>query len=186
MKFFKYILLAGISLFSFASCMMDRDVFDFQVQWEIDKATIREYVVKRYPNAVEHEPTGIWYELLEEGEPGSYIYKINQQTNYFIFPMVTMRYQVRLLDSDEVVQEEMGQEGVEIRLANDVEEALLRAFFPKKIGGADFGLLDDGLQIGAKIRIFTPSYFAYGNQSKSGIPANSPLFFYIEVLDIKE
>ena len=60
------------------------------------------------------------------------------------------------------------------------------AFFPKKIGDLNLGgLTVKGLSKGTKIRIITPSYWAYQNMSNSKIPANSSLDFTIEVVDIK-
>ncbi|MGJ1409773.1 FKBP-type peptidyl-prolyl cis-trans isomerase [Sphingobacterium thalpophilum] len=44
---------------------------------------------------------------------------------------------------------------------------------------------EKGLQKGAKIHIMVPSRCGYGNRSNGKIPANSPLGFVIEVVDIK-
>lgn len=186
MKYYKYLLLLSVLLFGTGSCMDDPDVFDPVAQLEADKELIREYVAKNYPNAVEHVDTGIWYELLESGQSGSYVYKINQQTNLLILPIVTVRFKMRLLSSEQIVQEEDG-EGVEIELTKVSEQFWLRTFLPRKIGETEVGgLLEGGLQVGAKIRVFTPSFFAYGNQARAGVPPNSPLFYEIEVLAIRE
>lgn len=189
MSFFKHLLLAGITFFSMWSCVSDPEVFDVQVQWETEKSMLREYVARNYPKATEHKETGIWYELTEEGRRGSYVYKINQDINpqRLILPVVTVRYTLRLLDSDQIVQEVADEEGMEIKLADAPPEFMLRTFLPRKIGETNTGgLLEDGLQVGAKIRVFTPSLFAYGSQSRPGIPPNSPLFYEIEVLKIEE
>lgn len=186
MKKLKHIIFASITvMLAFTSCMSDPEVFDADAQLELDKATIRSYVTANYPNAIEHSPTGIWYELLEEGTPNSYTYHVNAQTNLVVFPNVTVHYKLRLLTSDQIVQETTQEEGVTLNL-QELIMAWNYAFLPKEIGGRQIGFLEDGLQEGAKIRLFTPSAYAYGNRSNPGIPPNSPLFFEIEVLKIEE
>ncbi|MNF13026.1 FKBP-type peptidyl-prolyl cis-trans isomerase [compost metagenome] len=47
------------------------------------------------------------------------------------------------------------------------------------------GLTEKGLQQGSKIHIMVPSRWAHGSLAMGKIPANSPLDFVIEVVDIK-
>jgi len=50
------------------------------------------------------------------------------------------------------------------------------------------GLTEEGLKVGSKFAVVVPSYLAYGSVSKTTdlgtIPANSPLVYEFEVLEI--
>lgn len=52
------------------------------------------------------------------------------------------------------------------------------------IPGFEFGVLQ--LQKGDKATVFIPSLFGYGNQANGNIPANSPLIFEMELVEVKD
>lgn len=52
------------------------------------------------------------------------------------------------------------------------------------IPGFEFGVFN--LEKGDKATVIMPSLYAYGSQGNGGIPANSPLIFELELVDIKE
>src|SRR5690606_38984398 len=65
--------------------------------------------------------------------------------------------------------------------------ACIFTFVPKKI--VDYLLnafFSNELQRTTKIRIITPSFWPYQNRPNGHIPANSPLEFIIDVIDIQD
>lgn len=182
MKKGKVLVLGALIALGLSSCIKEGETFDPMAQYEIEKPIIKEYVNNHYPNATEDENSGIWYEILEEGEPGSYEYKV--VNNQIEAPTVTVKYTGKLLDGTQF-DENQDEDGAEMPLSR-VIQAWQIAFLPQEIDGAEVnGLTVDGLQVGAKIRIITPSIWAYRNQAQAKIPANSPLEFEIEVLNIE-
>lgn len=188
MRKFNLLILAIITA-TLASCMKDTEVFDHEAQFEIEKPIIQEYVEKNIPNAIKHELSGIWYEVLEEGEPESYEYRVANAAGQLEAPLVRVRYKGVLLDGtlfDEVTTEE----GIQMSLSG-VIAAWQYAFFPREIVDTDGaivevgGLTIPGLKKGSKIRFVTPSLWAYREYGQGKVPANAPLDFTVEVLDIK-
>ena len=55
-------------------------------------------------------------------------------------------------------------------------------YFRDYISAFNFAILSIGK--GGHIRLVTPSKYGYGSRASSKIPANSPLFFDIEVVDV--
>jgi len=164
-----------------SGCIKDRETFDPQAQYQIEKPIIEEYATTELSNPQFHEETGIWYQILNPGESGSYEYKI--VNNQIEAPTITVKYSGWLLNGTKF-DENQTDAGFK-RSLGGVITAWQIAFLPQEIDGEDIGgLTVEGLQVGSKIRIVTPSYLAYGNQSSGNIPANSPLDFEIEVLDI--
>lgn len=188
-RLIQFFVLA-IALISFASCNKNNDdYFDANKQFELDAQTIKTFVGAKLPLAVLDSSSGIWYQILAEGD-GAYEYKakdsiVNGATRKVaIAPKVSARYTGQLLDGT-VFDQNQSPEGM-TGLVTQYIPAWQIAFFPKKIGDLKIGgLTVKGLSKGAKIRIITPSYWAYGNLSNGKIPANSPLDFMIEVVDIK-
>lgn len=185
MKLFKFILVV-LTVLSVSSCMKDTPQFDFEARLAEEKIMIREYVAENYPNAIEStEYPGIWYDITSEGESGSYTYRVNDNINQLIIPTITTRYKVKLLNGTQV-DENQSEAGWSSKL-NEVIPAWQIAFLPKSIDEHDLGgLTESGLQKGAELILITPSYYAYANQQRPNIPANSPLVFQLEVLDIED
>lgn len=182
------LVIAALVVFSMGSCMKGDDTppFDFAAQLEKEKPLTRQYAAENYPDAIESEyQPGIWYEILEEGEADSYEYRFNESVNQYIYPNITVRYKGSLLDGTQFDENDT-EAGWTTRL-DQVITAWQIAFFPQEINEREVGgLTPSGLQKGAKIILITPSYYAYGNQTRPGIPANSPLVFELEVIDIKD
>ncbi len=182
MKKLGLLLIGFIAVGSFSSCMKDGDPFDPSVQYEIEKELIEEYVMQHLPNATFNEDWGVWYELVSIGNRAEYEYKIID--NRLEAPTVQVKYTGKLLNGT-VFDEQKDDDGIEFSLGGNLIQAWPLAFFPKEIGDVEVGgLTPSGLYPGAVIRFVTPSYLAYGNQQNGTIPPNSPLDFYIEVLDV--
>ncbi len=175
-----------LSLFTLvaAGCIKDIEPFDFEAQLEIEKPIIAEYVAANLPDANYDERTSIWYEIVEAGDPDSYVYQLDVSTGLVVSPTVSVNYTGKLL-SGEVFDSNNSLSGAEFNLGSLVT-AWHSAFLPKMISGKEtIGLTELGLKKGSVIRIVTPSYYAYQNNAYGVIPANSPLYFEIKVLNIK-
>lgn len=139
---------------------------------------------------------GFWFELINDpdlDEDETYEYKLTQDLRNIALPKIKVTYSVSLLDG-EVVQ---SGENKEIDLAtftsnSDVFNSVWYfSFIPEIIEyNTDEipanGLTERGLQKGSHIRVLAPSYFAFGDKKNGDIPANSPLVYEFEVLDIIE
>ena len=180
-------------LLFFISCAKD-EVFDPIAQFELEQAQIKTYVDKYYPDMIySSDTTGIWYELIESDTSTSYTYKIVDTINYYgqpvkgvRMPIISVKHTGKLISDNSTFASHIDKSDSLVSKLDKQIAAWYYAFVPKgiekyKIGG----LTTNGLQKGSKIRIITPSDFAYGNRPNGAIPANSPLFFEIEVLDIK-
>src|SRR5690606_19448597 len=194
----KTLLMGCIGALILASCMdNDLDNFDPNEQFRLDSIAIRDYVTANGIAATRDEKTGIWYELMEEGEPGSYTYKLKDTLNArYLWFHTRVKYQGKLL-SGTVFDKFEADTGVNMRIASaltsyypfnsSIIPAWVYTFAPNAIGDYELdGLFSDGLQKGAKVRIITPSYWGYQNAANGPIPANSPLEFIIDVLDIQD
>lgn len=171
-------LLGLVIAMGVSSCMKEREVFDWRAQYELEKPIIEEYAKRVLTNPTFDENWGVWFEILEPGEAGSYVYKATEA------PSVTVKYTGKLLNGT-VFDTRQEDDGVKFSLGGSIIDAWPIAFFPKKIGDQEVnGLTANGLQKGTKIRFVTPSYLAYRERASDKIPANSPLDFEIEVLDI--
>ncbi|MCL7988965.1 FKBP-type peptidyl-prolyl cis-trans isomerase [Sphingobacterium sp. lm-10] len=160
---------------------MNLEPFDPYAQLELEKKAISTFVEREYPNAIE-DTTGIWYEMLETADSATFAYKFNQNGSR-IFPSATVNYRLKLLNGTEV-DANQSTAGIEFSL-NNLIPAWQIAFFPRAVGNqTHLGLTTNGLQPGDVMRIITPSFYAYGNQNRPGLPANSPLIFEIKVLKI--
>ncbi|WP_051292966.1 FKBP-type peptidyl-prolyl cis-trans isomerase [Olivibacter sitiensis] len=170
----KYSYLFFIGALFIASCMKDEQpTYDPELQKQQEAPIIAAYVEEseQMQGAQYDEETGIWY-VLESTGSGNYPYEQ--------YPNVTVHYRGELLDGT-VFDESEDDKPLDGNLYYLID-AWKIAFIPKaKIA---FGLFQNGLQKGAKIKLVTPSVYAYRNQSNAVIPANSPLFFSIEVLDV--
>ncbi len=183
MKKLNVLVLGLMVTIGVSSCIKDGETFDPAAQYQLEKPIIEEYAKANLSAPSFNESWGIWYEIIDPGEPGSYEYKVTSQGG-LEFPTVTVKYTGQLLDGT-VFDSRQEDEGVKLSLGGNIITAWPVAFFPQKIEDNDVnGLTVSGLQKGAKIRFVTPSRWAYANQSSGKIPANSPLDFEIEVLDI--
>lgn len=153
---------------------------------------LEEYAAANFENEpIQSDSTGIWYEILEVGDADSYTY-----TN--AYPTITVKYIGRTISSSEegeIFEDKTTDEfpnGVTFSSSNwpNLINSWFYAFFPETItiDGTTFktgGLTTTGLKKGSKIRFVSPSPYCYDNKSSEKIPADSPLDFTIEVIDIK-
>ena len=193
MKLLKQLFYLIITASLFTSCLKEDEIYDPVSQFESEKPVIKSYANTKFPNMVySSDTTGIWFEVTNPGIQGSYEYKVIDTVNYngqpikgLRLPIVTVKYTGKLIPSESVFDSNQTEAGFTSKLS-ELIPAWQIAFLPKSVGSAPFGgLTPKGLQKGSKIRVVTPSAFAYGNRDYGKIPANSPLYFEIEVLDIK-
>lgn len=108
--------------------------------------------------AVKHS-SGLYYQIITPGT-GNFTYPSNTQ--------ITIKYEGRLLDGN------MFDNG------GGTQQTFALA---QLIKGWQIGV--PLIQKGGKIRLLVPSELGYGSQSAGPIPANSPLDFTIELIDVK-
>lgn len=200
MKKLNFLFIALIIGVGFTSCMKDNDfeLYDGQKYFDIEAPILKAYVdsVDALEGAILDE-TGIWYKIVEQGLTDSanadfYEYNVNS-IGELEYPEVTVNYTGKLVLNGTVFNDFEDQT---FSLAS-VLAGWQVAFFPENMKDRDGDIILDrngdpqkigitalGLQKGAKIRIVMPSPYGYQSQSREGIPANSPLDFYIEVLEV--
>ena len=149
------------------------------------------------------DSTGIWFKVHEPGEEGSY-------TRWLVpgsvgglalaSPTVEVKYVGKLMRNGEIfdqTSEDDPKDNTRSFQLGGVIPAWDLAFYPKelRLNGNDYqigGLTEKGLQKGAIIEFVAPSPYCYDNKeqkNKDGevtIPSDSPLHFYVEVVDIRD
>ena len=203
MKKINVLVLGFVVAITAASCIKGDD-FDPAAQYEIEKPQIEAYAKQHLDNPHYSEETGIWYDVIEPGDPDSYQYnvvlnEVNPAQSFIEVPVITVNYEGRLVSTNEKFDSNDKPEGARLSLGS-VIQAWILAFLPTEIlYDSEGNLLDEpvkplgvggltsgGLTAGSKIRIVAPSYQAYGHTgSGGGIPADSPLYFEITVLKVE-
>lgn len=200
MKKLNFLFIALIIGVGFTSCMKGNDFepYDGQKYFDIEAPILKAYVdsVDALEGAILDE-TGIWYKIVEQGLTDSanadfYEYNFNS-IGELEYPEVTINYEGKLVSNGLTFDE---GEDKTFSLGGLVG-GLIVAFLPENMKDRKgdivldpngdpqkIGITPLGLQKGAKIRIVMPSPYGYQSQSREGIPANSPLDFYIEVLEV--
>lgn len=186
-------LLLALASTSLVSCNKNDDYdkyLDLQEQEKqrikeqiaLQKPLLAEYAKQHFENAKLDSNTGIWFEVLSPGDNNSYSYAYN--TEGLIFPNIKVAFKGELLNG--TVFEEATVTTPKIFGLKSRIPAWQFAFFPYKIGEYTIaGLTTTGLKKGSKIRFITNSIYGYDQlTSIEKVPANSPLIFTIEVLDI--
>jgi FKBP-type peptidyl-prolyl cis-trans isomerase FkpA len=198
-KKFNFLILSLVVAVGFSACMKDDiEVYDFQKYLDLEAPILEAYVNSEpgLEGAV-RDSSGIWYKIIEPGlqdsiagKPDYYRYNINN-ANQIEAPRLRVNYEGKLVSNGFVFDEaEMKPDDTPISLARVIYGWQL-AFLPKHLRDKQGalrnvgGLTQHGLQKGAKIRIVLPSPYGYQNVAQGSIPANSPLDFYIEVLEVK-
>ena len=196
MKKINFLIIALIAGIAFTGCLKDNDIepYDFQKHLDLEVSVLKEYVEKtpELEGAVMHEGTGIWYKIIEPGlqdKESADFYKYNFNSNNEIeAPRIRVNYDGKLVSTGTSFEEKDMATGQYWSLAGVIGGWQV-AFLPKELKDNNdkivkTGLTELGLQKGAKIRIVIPSPYGYQNQTQPDIPANSPLDFYIEVLEV--
>lgn len=191
------------SLVILASC--NKDDFDYEAAQKEQKrldsienarvkgliqsqaASLKTFADQNMPGASLVDSLGIWFIVDAPGQENSYTYSINN-FGQIVAPNVTVKYKGTLLNGT-VFDKTDDDKTASFSLAN-VIPAWQIAFLPKSItfNGTTVpitGLTNTGLKKGSKIRFVTSSPYAYDTKATGSIPANSPLYFEIEVVDIK-
>ncbi|TYR35001.1 peptidylprolyl isomerase [Sphingobacterium phlebotomi] len=156
---------------------------------------LKDFAEERLPGAVLDDSTGIWFKIHEPGEEGSYSYRLvpgSMGRLSLSNPTVKVKYVGKLLNGD-VFDETTADDPKKETFSSPLGSLIVAwnyAFYPKEIrlNGNDYkigGLTEKGLQKGAIIEFVAPSPYCYDNAASDDIPADSPLHFYIEVVDIK-
>lgn len=200
MKKVNVLVLGALIAMGLSSCIKDGETYDPNAQYEIEKPLIEAYAQEYLdnPNYKEFQGMRIWFEIVQPGDPGSYQYKVDENSGnpLFVPAEAIVSYEGRLVKTNTEFESKDDQKFI-ISLSSIIP-AWQIAFLPDKLRYNDEGgLLDEpiefggltevGLQAGSVIRIVTPSYWAYQNQSQgSAIPPNSPLYFEITVSEIKD
>jgi len=157
-------------------------IYDPQSHYEQEAPIIASYVQDSLDavNMTYDANTGIWYSV-DSVAGGDYSYEQ--------WPDITVKFKGKLLDgtvfdgTDNLTN--YPDSVLTVNLSNLIDAWKL-VFIPKEVNGTVVGgLTVNGLQKGAKVKFVTPSPLAYQDVNNGMIPANSPLYFEIEVLDIK-
>ncbi|MEN5193984.1 FKBP-type peptidyl-prolyl cis-trans isomerase [Sphingobacterium faecium] len=194
-------------IIAFASCSKSDDfsklVEEQRIKDSIENARIenlkkeqapqlKSFAIKNFTNPKLDTATGIWYDLIAEGDDASYAYQISSG-GYLLYPTAVVNYKVNLLNgSDKGTLVDESKEGSPATFTINKERVILFwqfAFFPKKLSfqGKEVnigGLTVKGLKKGSKIKAVAPSPFGYDQVVKDKVPANSPLYSEIEVISI--
>ena len=195
-KKINFLIIALITAISFTGCMKDSDFepYDFQKYLDIEAPILKAYVDKtpELEGAVLDPESGIWYKVIDEGlqdteDDDYYTYNFNN-ANQIEAPRIRVNYDGKLVSTGTSFEKNNMAEGSYLSLAGVIGGWQV-AFLPKEMVDKDnktvkSGLTAHGLQKGSKIRVIIPSPYGYQNQTRPGIPANSPLDFYIEVLEV--
>lgn len=203
--------LAGILAFIFLVMSCNKDSFDYEaaqkeqqrrdsIENERVKGLIQKqatdlstFAEKHMSGATLVDTLGIWFVVDAPAQEDSYSYRPHPSGG-ILAPEVTVKYKGTLLDGTVFDQTETDKTAT-FSIAKTIK-AWQFAFLPKEItyNGNKYplvGLTSTGLKKGSKIRFVTSSPWAYDGQEikdkagKTTIPANSPLYFEIEVIDIK-
>ncbi|AIM38756.1 hypothetical protein KO02_20185 [Sphingobacterium sp. ML3W] len=206
MKNFTKILFGMLAvIIAFASCSKSDDYAkvaeEQRIKDSINNARIerikaeqapqlKSFAIKSFANPKIDSATGIWYDLIAEGEADSYTYQFYSDGR-LIFPITTVNYKVTLLNGENIgALVDESKEGTPARFSTgNVIPFWQLAFFPKKLSfqGQEInigGLTLKGLKKGSKIKVVAPSPYGYDETANEKVPKNSPLYSEIEVISI--
>lgn len=157
----KYLLLLVCIAGCFAACKKDNDepVFDHLGQFQKDTVTIRNFIKEKGLNSafIKDGDYGIFYQKLE---PGTGDDIINNGS------ILTVDYEGRFLNGA------VFDSGTDLRFTLQTSIAAWQVIVKK-------------MKKGEKLRLITPSFYAYRNIANNKIPANSILDFTITLKKIE-
>lgn len=157
----KYFLLLVCIAGCFAACKKTDvgEVYDPVPQFKADTTAIRAYIkTNNISNVLKNEQYGVFYQIIQPGT-GSVTYTTSTR--------IVVDYEGRLLNGT----------------IFDSSKGVLQTFvLGSLIPGWQIGI--PYIQKGGQIRLFIPSYYGYGEITRTGIPANSVLDFTITLNDI--
>ncbi|WP_293312427.1 FKBP-type peptidyl-prolyl cis-trans isomerase [Pedobacter sp. UBA5917] len=158
---FRHIILLVCLTGCFAACKKNTSIddgYDPTPQFKADTAAIGAFVKNNAITGIK-DPNGIFYQVIE---PGS------GNVTYFTSTKITADYEGRLLNGT---------------IFDSTKGTPASFLLGNVIVGWQFGI--QKIQKGGKIRLIIPSYYAYGRQSSSSVPANSVLDFTITLTDVQ-
>ncbi len=163
-----------------------------QERLTIETPLIEKFLEDHELNATKDADRGIWYIVESTGQGDHQYYTGTPPYTQLLQTKLVVKYTGRLLNGevfDELLDPDPAKDFLYLftgQGVNGVIPAWQYTFAPKDIGG----FFPNGLQEGAKVRIFTPSPYAYQDQERKNqqgeviIPANSVLDFSIEVVEL--
>lgn len=158
MKKIKYILLFVCLAACFSACKKNLGIEDFDVEGQFtrDTTAIRAFAIANNIPIVKEPKYNIFYQIIEPGSGA----EVNLLSN------ISVKYTGRLLNG------------------TVFDSKATPTLFPLNgmITGWQAGI--PLIRKGGKIRLLLPSFYGYGNQARGPIPANSPLDFDIELVDV--
>jgi len=196
---FKFLCVASVSILAFSSCTKTDNSYEEELIRERErvdstlnaqKNSLKIFAEQNFNNPILDTATGIWWELLAPNENETYEYKLaNAGYLYVVPPTVKVIYKAELLSGAQVEGSLTPVEKI-IGGGQGFPMAWQFAFYPKKLtyNSKEYpvgGFTAKGLKKGAKIRFVTSSVLAYDNVAKPNIPADSPLYYTIEITEIK-
>ncbi|MFD2162180.1 FKBP-type peptidyl-prolyl cis-trans isomerase [Paradesertivirga mongoliensis] len=150
----QYLLI--LLLIPFLSSCRKGEPYDAEKQLQKDEQLIKDYLEANNIPATRHQ-SGVYYVISNPGEG---------QMNYTLSTKVKFQYSLKLLGGDVIPQP---TEPVSFMLG-------------QLIPGWQIGI--PLIQEGGSIRLFVPSFYAYGPHGQNGVPANAVLDFDIQLIDV--
>ncbi|WDF68255.1 FKBP-type peptidyl-prolyl cis-trans isomerase [Sphingobacterium oryzagri] len=201
--FFRFLCAVVVAAVAFSSCSSGND-YDFERALEEQRikdslnnvrirgiiaeqaGAVKTFADQNLTNAKLDTASGIWYQVVQAGDENSYTYEVTP--GGISAPTVEVKYKGTLLNGTVFDETAVGKTA-QLPLAQLVQ-AWRYAFWPKtlRFNGVTYqlgGLTPTGLKKGSIIKFVTPSPWAYDTRSSEKIPANSPLYFEIEVVNLR-
>ena len=183
---------------SFVSCSKDEPDNGESNQERIERIlaeqapVLKKFAEEHIPGAELDTETGIWYKIQQAGTDGSVDYNLSKTNVGLIVapPYAEVKYKGQLIDEAGTVFDETEEDKTAVINLNQVILAWTAAFWPTELEyNLDIyklgGVTEKGLQKGAIIEFVAPSPYCYDNRTSAKIPADSPLHFTIEVVDVR-
>ncbi|MFZ4862073.1 FKBP-type peptidyl-prolyl cis-trans isomerase [Sphingobacterium sp. Mn56C] len=208
------VALAGVFLFSACNKKDNTDYEEFYRQQEksldslifSQRTAIENYAKSTYGTPVKDTVSmryyylnkktdrSIWYEVVNEPTDNTYEYKATLTNGGYVavLPILKLKYTAKLLNGTVVQEDKTGstynwQNNPNTPIFNNLWYYAFTPYDIKINGDAKIigGITKNGLKKGSKFRIVGPSVFAFQNSTLGDkIPANSPLAYEFEVLEI--
>lgn len=160
---------------------------------------LKQYAEENMPGAVLDDSTGIWYKIHNSEDEESIRYRLVPVSGGLaISPRYTeVKYTGRLLDDAGTIFDKTEEDKTAVFDIGSLIPAWYLTFWPKEIeynlrNYVIGGFTPQGLNKGISVEILTPSPYAYDNRERKNeageviIPADSPLHFHIEVVDLRD
>ncbi|QBQ42554.1 FKBP-type peptidyl-prolyl cis-trans isomerase [Sphingobacterium psychroaquaticum] len=196
-KLFTKLFILAASVAALTSCNSKNDYDNSDYEKEIaridstNKAQapkLKDYAAANFENPKLDTASGIWFDVISEPADDTYSYVSGSGS--LTSPAVKAKYVGKLMNGTTFDSSTDGSDFTITAGQGGLIAAWKFAFYPKSIkyNGQTYpvgGITANGLKKGSKIQFIAPSTLCYDNRSNDKIPANSPLFFEIEVMTIQ-